>query len=177
MACFGSKCVGVCRNLMSPTFLGVFLDVESDKKNRFKFRPLFHPPGPKHPFCFFCSYLLNERSDENRPFFCLFSRTILFYFWCWFFCNQKTRWSHSSFSRKSHFFVTNFLSPIFCHQIFLSPIFLDVFFDVESDKKNRLVPQLVFEKIALFCHQFFVTKKFLQKSMELGLFCAEKNNK
>ena len=137
MACFGSKCVGVCRNLMSPTFLGVFLDVESDKKNRFKFRPLFHPPGPKHPFCFFCSYLLNERSDENRPFFCLFSPTILFYFWCWFFCNQKTRWSHSSFSRKSPFFVTNFLSPIFCHQIFLSPIFLDVFFDVEFDKKNR----------------------------------------
>ena len=30
-------CVGVCLNLMSPTFLGVFLDVESDKKNRFKF--------------------------------------------------------------------------------------------------------------------------------------------
>ena len=46
-------CVGVCLNLMSPTFLGVFLDVESDKKNRFKFWPLFHPPGPKQFFFYF----------------------------------------------------------------------------------------------------------------------------
>ena len=53
LACFGSRCVGVCRNLMSPTFLGVFLDVESDKKNRFKFWPLFHPPGPKQFFFYF----------------------------------------------------------------------------------------------------------------------------
>ena len=31
------NCVGVCQNFLSPTFLDVFLDVESDKKNRLKF--------------------------------------------------------------------------------------------------------------------------------------------
>ena len=30
------NCVGVYQNFWSPTFLDVFLDVESDKKNRFK---------------------------------------------------------------------------------------------------------------------------------------------
>ena len=67
LACFGSRCVGVCRNLMSPTFLDVFLDVESDKKNRFNFRSLFQPPGPKHPKTLFCSYLLNHTSYKVAP--------------------------------------------------------------------------------------------------------------
>ena len=40
-------------NFFSPNFLDVFLDVESDKKNRFKFWPLFHPPGPKQFFFYF----------------------------------------------------------------------------------------------------------------------------
>ena len=32
-------CVGVCQKFFPPTFLDVFLDVESDKKNRLKFWP------------------------------------------------------------------------------------------------------------------------------------------
>ena len=44
------NCVGVCQNFLSPTFLDVFLDVESDKKNRLKFWP---SGAEKSPFFWF----------------------------------------------------------------------------------------------------------------------------
>ena len=85
MACFGSKCVGVCRNLMSPTFLDVFLDVESDKKNRLKFWP---SGAEKSPFFWFWPhtgqfYLVNFSKNEK-----IFQKSMFYGLFCSKFCTD-----------------------------------------------------------------------------------------
>ena len=79
-------CVGVCQKFFPPTFLDVFLDVESDKKNRLKFWP---SGAEKSPFFWFWPhtgqfYLVNFLKNEK-----IFQKSMKYsLFWSEFFTDH-----------------------------------------------------------------------------------------
>ena len=78
-------CVGVCQKFFPPTFLDVFLDVESDKKNRLKFWP---SGAEKSPFFWFWPhtgqfYLVIFSKNEK-----IFQKSMFYGLFCSKFCTD-----------------------------------------------------------------------------------------